>query len=415
MSNLSAIVFIPDDSAKLGLNKPLMLQNMMDCPVARWVSEALSAISVDRFFLVCHDEYLEEALACFPRGAEVVTTQSENPADLLHVFLSSNEDEDGQVIVVTRPVLLLSQGAKALADTSAPPPPEKPVYEIPLNIYAKPAPEPPLDNDTGIYRVSASLLMEALDGDFIFQDFLGTNGQKGIERDGAKPLNSKMDLLNCQTLANRDLLETFAENGASIWDLNNCYVSPTTSVGRGTVLMPGTILTGNTYIGQNCVIGPNSRIESCVIGDDCRVDSSHLYDSTVGSNTKIGPFAYVRPDCQIGNNIKIGDFVEVKNSHIGSGTKISHLSYIGDSDLGENINVGCGTVTVNYDGKNKFRTTVEDSVFIGCNANLVSPVTIGKNAYIAAGSTITKDVPENALGIARAQQSNRKDWTTRNR
>ena len=136
-------------------------------------------------------------------------------------------------------------------------------------------------------------------------------------------------------------------------------------------------------------------------------------DSEIRENTTVGPFAYVRPNCVVGSNARIGDFVELKNTNIGNGTKVSHLTYVGDSDVGENCNFGCGTVTVNYDGKKKYRTTIGNNVFIGCNSNLVAPVTLKDGAYTAAGSTITDEVPENNLAIARARQVNKETWKDR--
>ena len=150
--------------------------------------------------------------------------------------------------------------------------------------------------------------------------------------------------------------------------------------------------------------------KDAVIGEGSTGNASQVYDSTVGKNTNVGPFAYIRPGCTVGDDIKVGDFVELKNSTVGDGTKISHLTYVGDTDLGKNINLGCGTVTVNYDGKNKYRCTVGDGSFIGCNTNMIAPVTIGAGSYVAAGSTITDDVPENALAIARARQINKEAW-----
>lgn len=151
----------------------------------------------------------------------------------------------------------------------------------------------------------------------------------------------------------------------------------------------------------------------CVIGDRVVVNASQLNESTVESGAKIGPFAYVRPNCHVGREVKVGDFVELKNSVIGDNTKISHLTYVGDSDVGAHVNFGCGTVTVNYDGAAKFRTTIGDHAFIGCNTNLVAPVKIGDGAYTAAGSTITADVPDDSLAIARAQQVVKKQWAAK--
>ena len=138
-------------------------------------------------------------------------------------------------------------------------------------------------------------------------------------------------------------------------------------------------------------------------------------NSTVGFDTHVGPFAYIRPGSSVGNHVKVGDFVEIKNSVVDDGTKISHLTYVGDSDVGKNVNFGCGTVTVNYDRAKKYRTTIGDNAFIGCNTNLVAPVTVGEGAYTAAGSTITDDIPAMALAIARARQTNKKDWAAKHK
>jgi bifunctional UDP-N-acetylglucosamine pyrophosphorylase/glucosamine-1-phosphate N-acetyltransferase len=157
----------------------------------------------------------------------------------------------------------------------------------------------------------------------------------------------------------------------------------------------------------------HSRVSDTIIGAGAAVLASVLTKCVVGENSTVGPFAYLRPDADVGSNVKIGDFVEIKNSRIGDGTKISHLTYVGDSDLGENINLGCGVVFVNYDGREKHRSVVEDGAFIGCNVNIVSPVTVGENAYIAAGSTVTTDVPAESLSVGRARTKNIPGWVSR--
>ena len=163
------------------------------------------------------------------------------------------------------------------------------------------------------------------------------------------------------------------------------------------------------------MIGPNTRLKNAKVGDRTEIQSSVVLDSKIGSDTSVGPFAYIRPGSVIGSGNKVGDFVEVKNATIGNGTKIAHLTYVGDADVGERVNFGCGTVVVNYDGIKKHRTVIEDDCFIGCNSNLVSPVTVRKGAYTAAGSTITDEVPEDALAIARARQVNKDGWVKKNR
>lgn len=200
------------------------------------------------------------------------------------------------------------------------------------------------------------------------------------------------------------------ESGVVILDPDNTYIDDGVKIEKGTVVHPNCHIKGNTVIGANCEIGPNTIIEDCTIGSDTTVLSSVVTKSKIGNNTSIGPFAYIRPNCEIGNKIKVGDFVEVKNSKIADGTKISHLTYVGDSDVGSGVNFGCGTVTVNYDGVNKHRTVIGNNVFIGCNANLVAPVTINDHSFIAAGSTITDDVESDALAIARSRQVVKRGW-----
>ena len=182
------------------------------------------------------------------------------------------------------------------------------------------------------------------------------------------------------------------ENGVEFIDIYAAYIDESVKIGKG------------------CLIGQNSRIKDSKIGNGTDIQSSVILESEVGEKTHVGPFAYVRPGSRIGNECKVGDFVEVKNSNFGNGSKASHLSYIGDSDVGEGVNIGCGVVFVNYDGSSKHRSNVADGAFIGCNINLVSPVNVGEKAYIAAGSTVTKDVPAGALCVAREKQRVIEGW-----
>lgn len=202
-------------------------------------------------------------------------------------------------------------------------------------------------------------------------------------------------------------------NGVEFVDIETAYIDETVVIGEGTLIGPCVTLEGQTVIGRDCRILQNSRIKDSTIGDEVEVQSSHVLESKVGDKTKVGPFAYLRPKSNIGKSCKIGDFVEVKNASFGDGSKASHLTYIGDSDVGRDVNIGCGVVFVNYDGTNKYRSTIGDGAFIGCNTNLVSPVKVEDGAYIAAGSTVTEDVPEDALCIARAKQKNIEGWASK--
>ena len=203
------------------------------------------------------------------------------------------------------------------------------------------------------------------------------------------------------------------EKGVKFIDIATAYIDEDVTIGEGTVIYPTVVIEGKSEIGKNCVIGMCTRIADSTIGDGTDIQNSVINESKIGENTKVGPFAYLRPKSNVGDNCKVGDFVEMKNSNFGNGSKASHLTYIGDADVGEGVNLGCGVVFVNYDGTNKYRSTVKDGAFIGCNSNLVSPVTVEEGAYIAAGSTITTDVPEESLYVARSKGRIIEGWVKR--
>jgi bifunctional UDP-N-acetylglucosamine pyrophosphorylase/glucosamine-1-phosphate N-acetyltransferase len=225
-----------------------------------------------------------------------------------------------------------------------------------------------------------------------------------------RTVQDRMQLNEAERTILKRIIHKHMQNGVTFHLPETCLIHENVQIGRDTVIHPGTILEGNTVIGENCEIGPYSRIEDGTVGNGVIFMNSVMTQSEVGNNTKVGPFAYIRPGSKIGQNIKIGDFVEIKNSVIDDGTKVPHLSYVGDSDVGKCVNIGCGVVAVNYDGRKKHRTVIGDHAFIGCNANLVSPVVIKDYAYIAAGSTITEEVPEYALAIARSRQTVIENW-----
>ena len=203
----------------------------------------------------------------------------------------------------------------------------------------------------------------------------------------------------------RSILEKHILGGVDIPCADGIIISPEVVIGTGTQVLPGTIITGKTVIGSGCIIGPQSKVESSVFGDDCVLNSTQCENSTIGSRVKAGPFTHIRPGCVIADGVHVGNFVEIKNSVIGADTKISHLSYVGDSDVGKGVNIGCGCATANYDGTRKFRTTIGDKAFIGCDTCLVAPVKVGKGAYTAAGSVVTENVPDGTMAIARSRQT----------
>lgn len=280
--------------------------------------------------------------------------------------------------------------------------------------------------NTGTYCFDNKLLFEAIhnvsndnvQGEYYLPDVIEILKNQGeivsayITDNFAETLgvNDRVALAEAERTMKKRINEFHMRNGVSLIDPDNTYIGPDVTIGQDTVIFPGTTISGTTAIGSECQLGPNSEISECEIGNNTVIRQSAAYNSKIGSEVNIGPFAHIRPDSDIHDEVKIGNFVEIKKAVFGRGSKASHLSYIGDAEVGADVNIGCGSITVNYDGKNKFLTKIEDGVFIGCNSNLVAPVTVGKGAYVAAGSTITEDVPGEALAVARARQVNKEDY-----
>lgn len=223
-------------------------------------------------------------------------------------------------------------------------------------------------------------------------------------------VNDRRQLAQAERIMRDRVRDRLMAAGVTIVDPATTFIDDGVSVGMDTVIQPFSFLEGSTVVGEDCVIGPGTRLVNADIGDGSNVLQSVIIDSVVGREANIGPYAYIRPGSRIGDKVKVGDFVEIKKSNVGTGSKVPHLSYVGDSEIGSGVNVGAGTVTCNYDGARKWTTVIEDGAFIGSNTNLVAPVKVGRGAYVGAGSTITKDVPPRALGLARGRQTNIADW-----
>jgi len=222
-------------------------------------------------------------------------------------------------------------------------------------------------------------------------------------------VNNRHQLSHAEKILRNRIILEHMEKGVTFINPKATYVSKDAQIGMDTTIYPNTIIEGKTKIGADCTI-IGGRIKDSTIGNGCTLEQSVVLEAKIGHGTNIGPFAYIRPKSVIGNGNKVGSFVETKNSNIGNGTKLPHLIYVGDSDIGEHVNFGCGSLIANYDGSQKYRSTVGDEAFIGCNVNLISPVNVGEKAYIAAGTTVTKNVPEEALAIGRSYQENKEGW-----
>lgn len=333
-------------------DKPLMLEQLLFCPVLNWVCRELLGRGVRRFFVVCDESWKEEAEGAVLdiEGAVVYTDRD-----------AALKEMAGEVLVIPSPVL-------------------------PIEVLG----------ESPVYVTTAEALR---------------NGeQRGEEALYWAEIHSRAELHRAAAVCRDMICEGLAQQGVTVIDISTTYIDPRARIGAGTVVMPNTIVRGASVVGEHCEIGPNTMIRDCAVGEHTTVNASQINESVIGSHVTVGPFAYVRPNCRVGDHCRIGDFVELKNSVLDEGTKVSHLTYVGDSDVGKRVNFGCGTVTTNYDGVKKYRCTVGDDVFLGCNTNLVAPVSVGEGAYTAAGSTITEDVPAGALAVARARQENKQGW-----
>lgn len=384
MDSLGAIVFLPREEG----DRCLFFDDILFDPAALWLSEALRRSGVERFLVVCDDADRDAAAACFPPETVFVTSQATDAPARLAEFLSLTP---GSVTVVTRPVLLAPEGTS----------------------FSLPGKEPP----KSVFTLRGSALAAALKDGRGFDEALSALGDVKPWQGRVLPLKNDLTYRSAtvEPLARSLSVDRLLASGARVIDADQTYVGPAVTAKVGTTLLPGVILRGRTAVGGGCLLGPNTMIRDCVLGDRVTVNASQLNESILDDDVSIGPFAYVRPNCHLHKGVKVGDFVELKNSQVGEGTKISHLTYVGDTDAGAHINFGCGTVTVNYDGTKKFRTTIGDHAFIGCNTNLIAPVTVGEGAYTAAGSTITDDVPADSLAIARDRQTVKKNWVKKRR
>lgn len=280
--------------------------------------------------------------------------------------------------------------------------------------------------NTGTYCFSTKILAKSLkaltpanaQGEYYLTDVIKILVEEGekvqalrlADTTEALGINNRIQLACAENQMRQRILEEQMLQGVTIINPGNTYIDARVKIGRDTIVYPGVFLEGETEIGEDCIIGPDTRIVDSRIDDKVSIVSSTVMESKIASGCTIGPYSYLRPGTELCENVKIGDFVEVKKSYVGSGSKIPHLSYVGDSTVGKGVNIGAGTITCNYDGVHKHPTIFGDGAFVGSNTNLVAPVSVGAGAYIGAGSTITEDIPAGALAVARGRQRNLENW-----
>lgn len=295
-------------------------------------------------------------------------------------------------------------------------PEEKAIHEINVGTY--------LVEQNFLGQALAQLRPQNAQGEYYLTDIIGIavkQGKKVVGLSTADPMettgiNTRLHLAMAEKVMRQRINERHLLQGVTLMDPDRVLIDEGVNIGRDTILYPGVILEGNTQIGDSCVIQANTHMKDSVLGRSVVVqDSCVLQGALVEDEVVIGPFAHLRPGSRVQKKAKIGNFVELKQTEVGEGSKVNHLSYLGDTVIGKNVNVGAGTITCNYDGFRKERTTIEDDVFIGSDVQLIAPVTIGRGALVAAGTTVTKDIPPDALGIARVQQVNREGTAARRR
>jgi bifunctional UDP-N-acetylglucosamine pyrophosphorylase/glucosamine-1-phosphate N-acetyltransferase len=285
--------------------------------------------------------------------------------------------------------------------------------------------------NSGVYAIEPETLslikeikLNESKGEYYLTDIVHIAGEKGLKA-GAFCIGSEEEFIGVNTrdeleragrLLKGRMIKRLTDRGVNFVDANSVFLSSSVCIGKGTTIYPNVHLEGNTKIGRGCTIYPNVRILDSVIREGAVIkDSTLIEESVVNKGASVGPFAHLRPGSEIGADSKIGNFVEVKKSAIGPGTKAQHLTYLGDAKIGRNVNIGAGTITCNYDGRKKHVTTIEDNVFIGSDTQLIAPVKVSKGAYVGAGSTITKDVPPGSLSLSRTEQVNVEGWAHRRR
>ena len=280
--------------------------------------------------------------------------------------------------------------------------------------------------NSGIYCFDNKLLFEMLEkvkndnnqGEYYLPDVLGLiREQKEIietylcdDFDETFGVNDRVALAYAENVMRNRINTKHMLAGVTLVDPTNTYIAPNAVIGRDTTIYPNVTIKSNTVIGEDCQIKPNSYLENAQIGNGVKVLSSTISDSKIGDYTSVGPYSHIRNNCDLGQHVRVGNFVELKNTTYGDGSKTAHLSYLGDTEVGRNTNIGCGTITVNYDGKNKYRTKIGSDAFIGCNSNLIAPLEIGDGAVVAAGTTVTENAPSDALVIARVKQENKEGY-----
>lgn len=446
---LAAVILAAGKGTRMKSELPKVLHPLGGQPLLGHVLDALAALPVEKTVVVAGHGLGQVAAYVGERAQVVCQEQQLGTAHALLMAGSALEGFAGDILVLCGDTPLLRPGtleqlvrehrrqqAAATVLTALLEDPtgygrvireaDGRVSRIVEQKDATPAEQAVREINTGLYCLRSAGLFAVLkeirpanaQGEYYLTDIIGLYAQRGEKvaalacADPAEVagINDRWQLAQAERVFRLRRLAELARDGVTVLDPEHTYIEVDVTVGPDTVLLPGTYLARGTRIGRGCTIGPHSYLRAAVLGDGVQVRYSVVEESRLESGCTVGPFAYIRPGCHLAEQVKVGDFVELKKVAVGPGSKIPHLSYIGDATLGSGVNIGAGTITCNYDGKNKWPTVVEDGAFIGSNTNLVAPVTVGAGAVTGAGSTITKDVPAGALAVERAKQKIVPDW-----
>jgi len=369
---------------------------------------------------------LQQALPRLPREGQLLVVCGDTPllhGETLEQLLHYHRSGKAGATVLTAALADPFGYGRVLRDQDGD------VQEIVEELHAGTAEKKLREINTGAYcfelvalqRCLPALSLRPEKGEYYLTDLLpllkgGGWPVKGMILDDAFPalgINDRAQLARAAALLREKINSRLMLAGVTMLDPATTYIDCEVEIGRDTVIYPQTVLEGKTMVGEGCVLGPGTHLMDSLLKDNVTCRWSTVRESTVAENVSIGPYAHIRPGSHIGPAAKIGDFVEIKNSSIGRGSKVPHLSYVGDADVGPGVNIGAGSVVVNYDGRRKHRTAIEDGAFIGCNSSLVAPLTIGAKAFIGAGSTITSSVPSGALALSRPRQEIKEGFARR--
>lgn len=449
---VTAIVLAAGEGTRMKSSRPKVVHEVLGKSMVQWVVDAARTAGVDRCVVVVGNG-AEQVEALFAGDADVECVLQEQRLGTGHAVraaLEKTQVEDGQVLVLCGDTpLLRAETLKSLVDAAMSPAHEAGAlltmtYDDPTGYGRVMVAEDGCATaiveqkdctaaqalvktcNAGVYCFDAGLLRahiseltcENAQKEYYLTDMVGILRAHGaamaaVDCPDAVELmgvNSRIQLAQASRAMQERINLTHMAAGVTMLDPTQVWIGPDVTIGRDTEIFPGTMLWGDTHIGENCLVGPQTRLTDTRVGSGCVVDETVAVQAVIDNDVECGPRAYLRPGAHLCDGSKAGTHVEIKKSTVGKGSKVPHLSYIGDCTIGEGVNIGAGTITCNYDGKNKNATTIGDGTFIGSDTMLVAPVNIGSRCTVGAGSTITRDVPDGALAVERSEQTVKPGW-----